>query len=303
LRNPVGICGHEDGVVLLLIVTSVLSLARLEPVTGFSTGACGCVGGGLAVGGLHLAFLTAASAQEGMNATLFDAATVVWLDGASLEPNMPTTLSTGQDISFRIKTFQLALRGFLIRVEAADPDVTVVFGNNDNLPVFAYDSYIVSFTQLPTKDPTKSPTTPPVAFGGELDCTFPGPVAVLNDGSLLLRHIVNRTEASVKVQLEYDGIGWLGATFVSTRTMVPNVAIIGLPDTTVVQKSGLTAQNIDGVQPLPDSSRQTLTDATIEQDETKTVLVEDGEVAVSAGAPVTVMLAYGFQMNWPSTKC
>jgi hypothetical protein len=125
----------------------------------------------------------------------------------------------------------------------------------------------------------------------------------LNDGSLLLRHIVNPTEASVKVQLEYDGIGWLGATFVSTRTMVPNVAIIGLPDTTVVQKSGLTAQNIDGVQPLPDSSRQTLTDATIEQDETKTVLVEDGEVAVSAGAPVTVMLAYGFQMNWPSTKC
>jgi Eukaryotic cytochrome b561 len=154
-------------------------------------------------------------------------------------------------------------------------------------------------TQLPTKDPTNSPTPPPVASGGELDCTFPAPIDILGDGSLLLRHIVNPTEATVKVQLEYAGIGWLGATFVSTRAMVPNVAIIGLPETKVAQKYGLTAQIIGGVQPLTDSSRQTLTDATIEQDETKTVLtftkplVEDDEVAVAAGATVTVMWAHG----------
>jgi Eukaryotic cytochrome b561 len=154
-------------------------------------------------------------------------------------------------------------------------------------------------TELPTKDPTNSPTPPPVASGGELDCTFPAAVDILGDGSLLLRHIVNPEEATVKVQLEYAGIGWLGATFVSTRSMVPNVAIIGLPETKVAQKYGLTAQIISGVQPLTESSRQTLTDATIEQDDTKTVLtftkplVEDGEVAVAAGETVTVMWAYG----------
>jgi hypothetical protein len=215
---------------LVFTIASCLSLARLDCITGFSTGAGGCGGGGPAVGGRHIDFLTAASAQDGMNATLFDAATVVWLDGVRFEPNMPTILPTGQDISFRIETFQVALRGFLIRVEAPDlnPDVdlsaiissdsplaqnavacaqesgnvvglthtdasekttvnttlrsdllavnvtigvTVVFINNANLSVFAYDSYTVSFgsNTLPpsatstiplSPAPVKAPTNP-----------------------------------------------------------------------------------------------------------------------------------------------
>jgi hypothetical protein len=218
--------GHHG---LVLTIASCLILARL--VSGFSTGAGGCGGGGPAVGGMHIDFLTAASAQEGMNATLFDAATVVWLDGVRFEPNMPTILPTGQYISFRIETFQVALRGFLIRVEAPGPDVdlsgiiesdsplaqnaaacdqesgnvvglthtdasekttvnatlrsdlvavnvtigvTVVFINNANLSVFAYDSYMVSFgsNTLPpiasstiplSPAPVKAPTTPTVS--------------------------------------------------------------------------------------------------------------------------------------------
>jgi threonine/homoserine/homoserine lactone efflux protein len=90
----------RHGVVLLLIVASVLSL-----VTGFSTGAGGCVGGGPAVGGLHLAFLTAASAQEGMNATLFDA--LQWFGWTVLVWN-PTCLQ----LFPLVKTFRFELKPF-----------------------------------------------------------------------------------------------------------------------------------------------------------------------------------------------
>jgi hypothetical protein len=239
---------------LVLTIASCLSLAMLDCITGFSTGAGGCGGGGPAVGGMHIDFLTAASAQDGMNATLFEAATVVWLDGVRFEPNMPTILPTGQDISFRIETFQVALRGFLIRVEAPDPDVdltgtiasdsplvqnaaacdqesgnvvglthtdasekaivnatlrldhvavnvtigvTVVFINNANLSVFAYDNYTVSFgsNTLPpsattsaiplSPAPVQAPTTPAVSSPARAPIAASSGVSWISAASLI----------------------------------------------------------------------------------------------------------------------
>jgi hypothetical protein len=45
------------------------------------------------------------------------------LDDVVFEPYISTTLPTGQDISFRIESFQVLIKGFLIRLESSDPDV------------------------------------------------------------------------------------------------------------------------------------------------------------------------------------
>lgn len=69
--------------------------------------------------------------------------------------------------------------------------------------------------------------------------------------------------------------------------MVPNTAVIGLPDANVVEKYDLQFKSPVGVTPL--DQRQTLTNASIVQENGSTILtftkplVESGERAVSVG--------------------
>lgn len=109
---------------------------------------------------------------------------------------------------------------------------------------------------------------------------------VKGDGSLLMRQIVN--EDTVTVQLAYDDEGWVGFAFSDSGSMVPNVAVIGLPDDGTVLKYNLGGKSVSAVTPLAQGS-QTLTDASIIQQDGQTVLTftkprfESGEVGVSLG--------------------
>jgi len=129
-----------------------------------------------------------------------------------------------------------------------------------------------------------------------LDCSFQNEVDINEDGTLLLRRIINQADQTVSVELEYAGEGWLGFAFSESPSMVPNTAVIGLPDTGVVEKYDLTLRDLSGVLPAEDSS--SLMDHTITQEDGVTILkftkplVEDGEVAVAAG-DVRFNWAYG----------
>ena len=111
---------------------------------------------------------------------------------------------------------------------------------------------------------------------------------IRGDGSLLLRQFINTGDDTVTVQLEYNDIGWVAMAFSESTSMIPNTAIIALPDDNKVQKYSLASKSLSGVVPL-ESSQQTLTDATVTQEDGRTImtftkkLVESDEVAVVEG--------------------
>ena len=108
---------------------------------------------------------------------------------------------------------------------------------------------------------------------------------IRGDGSLLLRQFINTGDDTVTVQLEYNDIGWIAMAFSESTSMIPNTAMLALPDENTVQKFSLSSKSLSGVVPL-DSSLQTLTDATVVQEDGRTTmtftkkLVESDEVEV-----------------------
>lgn len=119
-------------------------------------------------------------------------------------------------------------------------------------------------------------------------CPFDnGVLDIKGDGSLLMRQIVN--DDTVTVQLAYNDEGWVGFAFSESASMVPNVAVIGLPGEGTVLKYNLGGKRLPAVTPLGQNS-QTLTDASIVQQDGQTVLTftkprfENGEVSVSPGS-------------------
>jgi DOMON domain len=124
---------------------------------------------------------------------------------------------------------------------------------------------------------------------GILDvCAFQQPFDIRADGSLLLRQFINIEDSTVTVELEYNDIGWLGFAFSESATMVPNTAVIALPDANSVQKFSLESRSLAGVNPS-ESSSQTLTDTSIIQENGRTImkftkkLVDGNEVTVNKG--------------------
>ena len=119
-------------------------------------------------------------------------------------------------------------------------------------------------------------------------CAFQQPYDIREDGSLLLRQFINNEDETVTVELEYNGIGWLGFAFSESATMVPNTAVIALPDEISVAKYSLESRSLAGVN-QKDSSSQTLTETSITQEDGRTImkftkkLVETNEVAVNKG--------------------
>jgi hypothetical protein len=119
-------------------------------------------------------------------------------------------------------------------------------------------------------------------------CAFQDDFDVRGDGSILLRQYIDISDGSITVEMEYNGIGWIGIAFSESGSMVPNTAIIGLPDTNSVQKYSLTSRSLAGVTPLERSS-QTLTETSLIQEDGRTVmkftkkLVESNEVAINKG--------------------
>jgi hypothetical protein len=135
--------------------------------------------------------------------------------------------------------------------------------------------------------PTASPLVKIVRDRPQLGCQVDA-IDVRNDGgSLLMRQYIDAEKGTVNVELEYDGIGWLGFGFSENGIMVPSTAVIGLPKTGVVEKYDLKFRALDGVVPL--QGRQTLEDTFIAVENGRTILVftkplaEQDETSVKPG--------------------
>jgi hypothetical protein len=119
-------------------------------------------------------------------------------------------------------------------------------------------------------------------------CAFQEDFDIRGDGSLLMRQFIHNGDETVTIQMEYNGVGWIGFAFSESTAMVPNTAVIGLPESNTVQKYSLAFRSVSGVIPL-DSSVQTLSSATITQDDSRTIMTftknlkEPNEVAVQKG--------------------
>jgi hypothetical protein len=155
-------------------------------------------------------------------------------------------------------------------------------------------------TNSPTRVTTKTPTASPISTQTPtLNPTIrPVEIDVLGDQTLLLRHIINPINETVTVQLEYVGEAWVSFGFSTTFNMVPNIAVIGLPEEVTVLKYNMTSKVLEGVLPLPDEE-QTFMDTSITQVGGVTTLqftqylTDLVDVPVTAG-PNTYIWAFGF---------
>jgi DOMON domain len=168
----------------------------------------------------------------------------------------------------------------------------------------------VGETPAPVPPPTPSPTvapvtsrpvaapkpTPAVITGDGYDCSFRNPVDILGDSTLMLKQIIHPVNKTVTVELEYVGTAWVSFGFSTTAAMVPNVAVIGLPDEGTVLKYDMTSKDISGVTPLADA-KQTLMATSITQNGGITTLrftqFLDEEVTVTPGKSNMYLWAYG----------
>ena len=138
---------------------------------------------------------------------------------------------------------------------------------------------------------TDAPTPADVRNPSPTICSFDAaePFDVRGDGTLLMKNYINVVDKTVSVQLDYLDEAWIGFAFTEEAVMVPNIAIIGLPDLNAVEKYSLTLRDLAGVAPL-EEARQTLLDGSIVQTEGRTnleftkLLSEDDEVEIKTNA-------------------
>jgi len=153
------------------------------------------------------------------------------------------------------------------------------------------------------QDGLSEPTASPISQiagdqdGGGQECLLTDAIDVRGDGTLLLRSGINAQEGTVTVELEYAGEAWLGFAFSESEAMVPNTAIIGLPDDEKVEKYSLESRSVDGVNPL--NERQTLSATSITQNNGITTLkftkplFEENEVSISGVGDIRFNWAFG----------
>lgn len=140
----------------------------------------------------------------------------------------------------------------------------------------------------------------PTANTQQVDCAWQGEdYDPIGNGAILVRGIINPIDDTVTVQVDYDGEGWVGFAFSETQFMVPNVAVIGLPDTGTVVKYDLNGQDMSTV--TPSTSNLSLTKTSISQVDGFTQLtftkplIEANETAVSKEQNGNLFIvAFGF---------
>ena len=124
-------------------------------------------------------------------------------------------------------------------------------------------------------------------------CSFdidPG-LNLLDNGSLTMKNYINLAKQTVSIQLDYNAEAWLGFAFTQLAQMVPNTAIIGLPDDDSIQKYFLQNRTLAGVNNPLEAPLQSLISPSIRQENGRTILeftkrlVEDGEIAVKIDEP------------------
>jgi Eukaryotic cytochrome b561 len=168
----------------------------------------------------------------------------------------------------------------------------------------------VGETPAPVPPPTTAPTVAPVTSrpvaapqptaavitADGYDCSFRNPVDVLDDGTVTLRQFIHPVNQTVTIEFEYVGEAWVSFGFATTAAMVPNVAVIGLPDEGTVLKYDMISKENAGVYPLEDA-KQTLMDTSISQAGGITTLrftqFLNEEVTVTPGASNMYLWAYG----------
>ena len=248
------------------------------------------------------------------------------LDGVtplSDEQQTLTDISITQENGITILTYTQPLNEVGEVPVLANEQNTYIWANGFSNPLNIHDSMSRggAFTMIneclkigetfsPTVPPTITPTASPVTrmpvvaeaptepvITDGLDCSFQNPIDVVGDGAVILSQAINPINETITIQLEYYGNAWLSFGFSNTLLMVPNIAVIGLPEEGTVLKYDMVSRALEGVTPLSDD-QQTLMDESITQKDGLTTLkftqyLDDlVDVPVIAG-PMTYIWAYG----------
>jgi uncharacterized membrane protein len=148
-----------------------------------------------------------------------------------------------------------------------------------------------------------TPTDPAVDIAPadtQVDCSKFGTNPLELTSGLTINSIINPIENTMQVELIYEGQVWIGLGFTAGQAvMIGSEAVLGLPGAANSPvKYDLNGKSVPGVQPMSDAS-QTLTEESIEQNSTHTVLkftkqlVENGEHPISATEENTFLWAIG----------
>jgi hypothetical protein len=221
-----------------------------------------------------------------------------------------------------ILTFTLSLvENVEINLMAGEEtSIIAAFGMSNTLDYHSFrTAQRVTFTECAGAVPTDSMTTPAPVAGEDAMPTVDNPVAApvsapvasrpspaegvisIGNGATLFTE-ANEEQGTIFFEIMYEGQGWIGFGVSPGQTMAGSEVIIGVPGSAVGPnnpgKYTLSSQSLSGVILLP-SEQQTLIDATIEQNETHTVLrysklmEEDGEFSLSADEPNPFVFATG----------
>ena len=168
-----------------------------------------------------------------------------------------------------------------------------------------------------TVKPTQSEAAPSSTAGNEtsgssttVDCSSfrDNPIKLIDD-DLVLHAIIDPVAKTLSAELVYVGQAWLSVGFSpGKKTMIGSQAVTGWPDQdlslTNPGKYDMTTETEAGVI-LMDDSRQTLTNATIFQNDTHTVLKftkileEPNENSISASGEASLVWAVGMDNSMP----
>jgi len=137
----------------------------------------------------------------------------------------------------------------------------------------------------------------------QAECAFQDVIDIREDGSVLIEEFVDLVDQSVSVRMTYSDQGWLGFSFSAGTSMLGSIAVIGFADQPLSQtnpgKYSLNSKNSANANTLLPLDQQTLTNATITQNDTHTVmqftkkLEEDNEVPISVSALNNALYAVG----------
>lgn len=163
--------------------------------------------------------------------------------------------------------------------------------------------HVINEGEVFTTAPTATPTAPP-DFSSFSLLELEGD---LQGAKMMFKFNENDERAdgkdTITVVYEAPVEGWVGwAVSNNGGFMLGSEAVIGLPDTGVVEKYNLNAQNVAGVSPMP-VEKQTLIDASVQQSEDKTtltftkILEEEGEIPINLVGDNTFLAAWGINNN------
>jgi hypothetical protein len=159
----------------ILLIAFVAAISHVAIVSANSSGAGSCSAGVAAIGGTHLDFgPNSVSMRMGAIGTIFEAASIVEINGIRLTADTPASFPANTDLTWTVTAEQVPYKGIFVRVQAADDNAFTHTGVGTNLKNEAFcDALTENVIGVSHNSPAPKVTTSGIMnFSGEGSVTM-----------------------------------------------------------------------------------------------------------------------------------